>query len=107
MKVRCGACRSEFDVPGAGQFSCPACGSVNQVPGAAATQQMPPAPGGPPPGYGGMPQAPPPPRPPDPPSPKLACPDCDFDFIVGQIEVATCPNCGTEIQTGWSPEVAG
>lgn len=101
MIVRCGACRTQFDVPGPGRFACPACGSVNVVRNAG---------GQPPPGgeqqgpygnQGGF-QAPPPPPPPEPPSPKLRCPDCDFRFIVGKIEIAHCPNCGAEVETGWS-----
>jgi LSD1 subclass zinc finger protein len=94
--VRCGSCRTEFDVPGPGRFSCPVCGSVNMVRAA----------GGAAPGNAGgglaTPPAPPPPRP-EPPSPKLACPECGFSFIVGQIEVATCPNCAAEVPTGWTP----
>jgi hypothetical protein len=60
----------------------------------------------PPPGYGQQPPPyqPPPPPAPEPPSPKLQCPECEFTFIVGQIETATCPNCGTEVQTGWAPD---
>lgn len=94
MIVRCGSCRTEFDVPGPGRFSCPVCGSVNMVRAA----------GGPPPGAGGglaTPPQPPPARP-DPPSPKLTCPACSFSFIVGKIEIATCPNCGAEVPTGWT-----
>jgi uncharacterized paraquat-inducible protein A len=49
----------------------------------------------------GMPPQPPPPPRPDPPSPKISCPECDFTFIVGAIEKASCPNCGTEVDTGW------
>lgn len=98
MIVRCGSCRTEFEVPGAGRFACPVCGSVNMV------RQAPGAPPGPPPGGGpggpGMPAPPPPPRP-DPPSPRVECPECDFTFIVGKIETATCPNCGAEVETGW------
>ena len=97
MIVRCGSCRTEFDVPGPGRFSCPVCGSVNMVRAAG---------GAPPPGAGpggglATPPQPPPARP-DPPSPKLACPECGFSFIVGEIEVATCPNCSAEVPTGWS-----
>ena len=112
MMVRCGACRTEFDVPGPGRFSCPNCGSVNMVRGAADPPIAPPGVGGrggPPPGYGQQPAAypppatPPPPPAPEPPSPKLECPECEFEFIVGQIEVATCPNCGAEVETGWTP----
>lgn len=103
MIVRCGACRTQFEVPGAGRFACPACGSVNQVrsgPGGGAPGPM----GSPPtvPPTSRPPTAPPPPPPaPDPPSPRMTCPECDFTFIVGEIEVATCPNCGTEVSTGW------
>jgi LSD1 subclass zinc finger protein len=100
--VRCGACRNQFDVPGAGRFACPVCGSVNVVREAA---------GGAPSNMGGYPTAPgvagaapqpPPPPPPaaDTPSPRLECPNCSFTFIVGDIEVATCPNCGVQVNTG-------
>lgn len=101
MIVRCGACRTQFDVPGPGRFSCPACGSVNMVRNAG------PGPAPPDPGIygaqGGM-QAPEPspPPPPEPPSPKVTCPECQFTFIVGKIEVASCPNCGAEVETGWT-----
>jgi hypothetical protein len=71
-------------------------------------------PAAPPPGYGQQPPGypppsytpPPPPPAPEAPSPKLTCPECEFSFIVGQIEIATCPNCGTEVETGWTPETA-
>ncbi|HSJ27032.1 MAG TPA: hypothetical protein VLB67_02410 [Acidimicrobiia bacterium] len=57
---------------------------------------------GTPPGGGGLatPPVAPPPRP-EAPSPKLSCPECGFTFIVGEIEVATCPNCSAEVPTGW------
>jgi predicted RNA-binding Zn-ribbon protein involved in translation (DUF1610 family) len=32
--------------------------------------------------------------------PRITCPSCDFSFIVGDIAVATCPNCGAEVRTG-------
>ena len=118
MMVRCGACRNQFDVPGPGRFSCPVCGSVNMV-RSAANGGAAPGPGGPPgamppPGMpgapGGMPQAPPPTPPPppapEPPSPKLECPECGFSFIVGDIDVATCPNCGKEVDTGGATEAS-
>jgi LSD1 subclass zinc finger protein len=100
MMVRCGACRNQFDVPGAGRFACPVCGSVNVVREAAG--------GGAPSNMGGYPTAPgvtgaPPPPPPSPvntPSPRLECPNCSFSFIVGDIEIATCPNCGVQVNTG-------
>ncbi len=95
MIVRCGACHTQFEVPGPGKFSCPACGSVNAVraagqrPGGGSNAGMGP------PGY-----AAPPPPPPEPPSPRVQCPECEFRFIVGEIAVATCPNCGAEVPTG-------
>jgi len=98
MIVRCGACRTQFDVAGAGRFSCPACGSVNVVRNQAGTA-APPAAGPYPTAQGVAPAAPPPPQP-DRPSPRISCPDCAFTFIVGDIPVATCPNCGNEVQTG-------
>lgn len=30
----------------------------------------------------------------------MTCPECEFTFIVGDIDVATCPNCGAEVETG-------
>ena len=98
MMVRCGACRTQFEVPGAGRFACPTCGSVNVVRES----------GGAPPSMGEYPvapnvvggtqgaQAPPPPIP----TPRIICPDCAFSFIVGDIAVASCPNCGAEVRTG-------
>lgn len=112
MIVRCGACRSQFDVPGPGRFSCPVCGSVNEVRAAANGPQGGPQPGPAPGGMGGGPgggampggpgggiQTPPPPKP-ETPSPKISCPECEFSFIVGEISVATCPMCGAEVETG-------
>ena len=49
MMVRCGACRTQFEVPGPGRFACPNCGSVNVVRDAA---------GGAPSEMGGYPTAP-------------------------------------------------
>jgi LSD1 subclass zinc finger protein len=104
MMVRCGACRNQFEVPGAGRFACPVCGSVNVV-----REQAGPAPSN----MGGYPTAPgvagaPPPPPPTPvaaPTPRIDCPECSFTFIVGDIAVATCPNCGAQVRTGLgSPE---
>lgn len=108
MKVRCGSCRTEFDVSGAGRFPCPVCGSVNVVREKAAPEASaaptevggyPAAPGVGSPGPGpGSP--PPPPPPPDLPMPKIECPECGFKFIVGMIPVVTCPMCSTEVETG-------
>lgn len=103
MMVRCGACRNQFDVPGAGRFACPVCGSVNVVRETAS---------GAPANMGGYPTAPgvagaapppptpaPPPPPVDSPSPRIECPSCSFSFIVGDIAIATCPNCGSQVNT--------
>ncbi len=113
MMVRCGACRTQFDVPGPGRFSCPSCGSVNMVRGGAESPPPGAGPAAAPPGFGQQPPGypppaytPPPPPAPEAPSPKMTCPECEFSFIVGQIEIATCPNCGAEVETGWTPEAA-
>jgi hypothetical protein len=94
MIVRCGACRTQFEVPGPGRFGCPACGSVNNVGGAVSAA---------PPGMPGTgsPPPPPPPPPPDPPSPRITCSECELSFIVGGVAVATCPNCGADVETGF------
>ncbi|HEX6946864.1 MAG TPA: hypothetical protein VF246_05905 [Acidimicrobiia bacterium] len=89
MRVRCGACRTQFEVSGAGRFACPVCGSVNVVRGADGPQNS---------GMGGYPQGGP--EPPPPPLPRVTCPQCEFSFVVGQIAVATCPNCNAEVPTG-------
>ncbi len=102
MIVRCGACRTQFQVPGAGRFACPTCGATNEVrgdgPGA-----MPPgpagmAPGGP--GLAGVGAPPPPPEPPPANVTRVGCPACSFEFYVGEIDVAECPNCSAEVQVG-------
>lgn len=115
MRVRCGACRTQFEVAGAGRFACPVCGSVNVVRngagGAEAPQQAPPqggqmggyqaapgvAPGGP------APAAPPPPKPEEP-MPKIDCPECGYNFIVGLVPTVTCPMCSAEVETGISED---
>ncbi len=108
MRVRCGACRTQFEVAGAGRFACPVCGSVNVVRDGAGA---PPAEEAPPPtSMGGYPTAPgaagsapprqqPPPRPEEP-MPKIECPECGFSFIVGMVETVTCPMCSAEVPTG-------
>lgn len=116
MRVRCGACRTQFEVAGAGRFACPVCGSVNVVrngagnaaggQGAGPTEQPPPpnslggyptAPGAGPQGV--APQQPPPPKP-EQPMPKIDCPECGFNFIVGMVPKVTCPMCSAEVDTG-------
>jgi predicted RNA-binding Zn-ribbon protein involved in translation (DUF1610 family) len=94
--VRCGACRTQFDVPGPGRFSCPVCGSVNMVRAAAGAPGQAPAAGA----ANGPAAPPPPPRPPDPPSPRVTCSECSFRFIVGAVAQVRCPNCGAEVPTG-------
>ncbi len=110
MRVRCGACRTQFEVAGPGRFACPVCGSVNVVRnGAGAPEGAPSTVGGYPAAPGvGVPGAPPPPTPPPPPPPpvlpKITCPECGFEFIVGEIAVATCPMCTAEVPTGLEEE---
>lgn len=110
MRVRCGACRTQFEVAGAGRFACPVCGSVNVVRNGAAGQQPPPDQGQPGGTMGGYPTAPgavggpPPQAPPPPPAeqqmPKIDCPECGFNFIVGLVPTVTCPMCSAEVSTG-------
>ena len=107
MRVRCGACRTQFDVPGAGRYTCPVCGSVNSVrdangdEGGDTVGGYQAAPGVAPEGAGAPPPPPPPPPPqPDAPMPKIECPECGFTFIIGMIAVASCPNCLAEVPTG-------
>jgi hypothetical protein len=107
MRVRCGACRTQFEVGGPGRFACPVCGSVNVVRDAAGapTQQQQGAVGGYPTAPGaGMPEAPPPAPPPPPVLPKITCPECEFTFVIGEIAIATCPNCNSEVDTGYEEE---
>jgi hypothetical protein len=98
MMVRCGACRTEFDAPTEGRHPCPACGAVNQVSARRpAAGQSPPDPQGPLP-PGGVPGATPP-TPAEPASlTRVACDQCSFEFVVGEIDVATCPNCSAEVK---------
>lgn len=111
MRVRCGACRTQFEVAGAGRFACPVCGSVNVVRNNAGANEAPAednttsqlggyptAPGAVPGGPG--PQQQPPPPPPEQPMPKIECPECGFTFIVGKVPTVTCPMCSAEVSTG-------
>lgn len=94
MIVRCGRCRVELEVAGAGEFACPNCGTRNVVRGA------------PQPGFGvpdlgatsastltGVPAS----QPPGEPAPGvewLTCPTCSYRFAVGEVESVSCPTCG-------------
>ena len=107
MRVRCGACRTQFEVAGAGRFACPVCGSVNVVRNGAGGQPAPEQASGTMGGYptapgvspgGGVPQPPPPP-PPEQPMPKIECPECGFTFVVGPVPTVTCPMCSAEVST--------
>jgi rRNA maturation endonuclease Nob1 len=82
--VRCGRCRSEFEVLSEGRVSCPVCGTPNEVRR---------------PEDQGLATPPPPPEPGQP-SPRASCPGCGFSFIVGDVETALCPNCGAEVEIG-------
>lgn len=115
MRVRCGACRTQFEVAGAGRYACPVCGSVNVVRNGAAgagndaaaqdqPQAQPPPMGGYQAAPGAVPGGPPPrqapPPKPEEPMPKIDCPECGFNFIVGNVATVTCPMCSAEVSTG-------
>lgn len=91
MSVRCGRCGTQFPVEGAGRFPCPACGAVNEVRPASAPPPEPSL------------TVPPPAPETSEPSPRATCPDCSFSFIVGDVEVAQCPNCGGDVGVGTNP----
>ncbi|MDH3731190.1 MAG: hypothetical protein OES13_08730 [Acidimicrobiia bacterium] len=100
MKVRCGACRTEFEAEAEGRHACPTCGAVNEVSATPPPQGSPAAPDQPaaplaaaPPTAGGSVGAPAP----APALTKVACDQCSFEFVVGDIEVATCPNCSSQV----------
>jgi len=82
MRVRCGRCRTEVEIPGPGTFVCPACGTQNQVR---------------PPGEGlqGIRQ---PPLVESHPASRVTCDECSFTFAVGDIDLAICPNCRAEVK---------
>lgn len=82
MIVRCGRCRTQIEVPGPGRYSCPACGTLNEIRSRAPEPDL---------------VTPPPPAPAPPPTPRVECPDCGFRFIVGEVESAPCPNCGAQV----------
>ena len=82
MMVKCGRCQTAFEVEGAGRFSCPACGTANDVRATGAA-----------PGDRDL-IAPPPPPEPAAPSPRLQCSECGLSFIVGAVAEVQCPNCG-------------
>jgi predicted RNA-binding Zn-ribbon protein involved in translation (DUF1610 family) len=89
MTVRCGRCGTEFPVQGVGRYPCPACQAVNEVrPTATPEPSL---------------TVPPPVPEPAAPSPRSICHECSFSFIVGNVEVAPCPNCGVEVAIGNKP----
>jgi hypothetical protein len=49
---------------------------------------------------GGAPPPPPPPPEPEKPMPKIDCPECGFNFVVGLVPKVTCPMCSAEVDTG-------
>ncbi|HEX6299616.1 MAG TPA: hypothetical protein VF148_04045 [Acidimicrobiia bacterium] len=36
--------------------------------------------------------------------PKIDCPECGFNFIVGNVATVTCPMCSAEVPTGIEEE---
>lgn len=92
MIVRCGRCGNQFDVPGAGRFACPSCGTSNQV-GDVAGPMEPAGSAGPGPGT-----MPPVPEPEGPPPQRVECRECGHSFFVGDVDEAPCPNCRATIE---------
>lgn len=93
MRARCGRCGTGFEVMAPGRYECPACGVTNEVRGPAAG-----APPSAPRAQDMMPPAPPP----EAPSRRAKCrvAECDFSFIVGDVNMAPCPMCGAEVAVG-------
>ncbi len=87
MRVRCGRCQTPFDVSGPGRYECPACGAANQVGDPAASAGL----GAMPPDTAGEAPAS---------HDRTTCPDCGFGFVVGDIDVAVCPNCSASVTVG-------
>lgn len=79
-QVRCGRCQTQFTVQGPGRYPCPRCGVVNEVRAAVDVPRRAPIP--------------------ESTSPRRICSGCGFSFIVGDIDIATCPNCGGEVPSG-------
>ena len=95
--VRCGRCRSELEIPGPGEFVCPACGTRNVARGGVAPDPYSISGAAPAsasgltvPGGGPAPVAPP-----EPPTDIHwgTCPACRYKFATGEVEAVTCPNC--------------
>lgn len=83
MLAKCGRCGTTVEVAGPGRFQCPGCGTTNQVP-----ESAPVAP---------LPQTEPIPPIPEEPASRITCRACSFQFIVGSVETAICPNCRDEV----------
>jgi len=83
MIARCGRCGVTVEVGGAGRFQCPSCGTTNQVSPAASEPPT-------------VSEAEPPMEP-DLPALRVSCPGCSFEFIVGEVASAICPNCREEV----------
>jgi tRNA(Ile2) C34 agmatinyltransferase TiaS len=90
MIVRCGRCRVELEVAGAGEFLCPNCGTRNAVRGDPAPAVPPVLDLGSQPPSTGEPAAD---------VRWVRCPSCSFRFAVGAVEQVGCPTCGTTIDT--------
>jgi len=87
--VRCGRCKVELEVQGAGEFTCPSCGTRNSVRGAAGQ-----SPFGVP-DLGGLGQSAPAPEP-GAGIVWVQCPSCSYRFAVGDVSSVTCPTCGAD-----------
>jgi predicted RNA-binding Zn-ribbon protein involved in translation (DUF1610 family) len=104
MIVRCGNCRVELDVAGAGEFACPACGTRNVVraPGAGAGLGAGPGPALDDlglPDLSGLARAPAAPQSDEPPPGVrwVTCPSCSYRFACGELAEVTCPACSSSL----------
>ena len=95
MIVRCGRCRSELEIPGPGEFVCPACGTRNVARGGAAPDPFSISGAAPSAGLtvpgGTLPLQQQ--QTPGPEANWAVCPSCAFRFAIGEVERVTCPNC--------------
>jgi predicted RNA-binding Zn-ribbon protein involved in translation (DUF1610 family) len=94
MIVRCGRCKAELEVGGAGEFLCPRCGTRNVVRGAPAQSPY------------DIPDLTIPGRQPVPTTPSvddgsvrwIVCPECAWRFPAGTDAIdVICPNCRTSL----------
>lgn len=92
MLVRCGQCRAELEVAGAGEFLCPHCGTRNAVRGATQDRfTIPTAPKTPAAAVDDVNLS----------VQWLVCSQCSYRFAAGRdLEEVSCPNCSAALSSG-------